>query len=406
MKRRLLARAVLALSLAVLPVLFRAQTPPSDPALTAHEWGTFTSIAGRDGHAAQWLPLTGSTDLPVFVEHFQGADFKGGLRGTVRMETPVLYFYTNHPTTLSVHVSFAQGLITEWYPHANRVEPVGLQTQTRMISYLNEWSRQHKQPDSSISWNSIKLEPGSSSTLPHEDRANHYYAARQTSSTPLRIKTQAGEQAEKFLFYRGVASFSVPVSAQLAHDGKILAQNLGAQEIPAMLLFERRGDKLGFRVADASAAGLTLDPPELNATMDSLEQAVEDMLIAQGLYHDEAQAMFETWRDSWFEEGSRLLCIVPRQFVDGVLPLTITPAPAQTVRVFVGRLELVTPATQRAVEQALATQDQSTLARYGRFLVPILENMIAGEKNSGRKAQLSEYLNNVYSAQVTQNTLN
>jgi hypothetical protein len=406
MKRRLLACAILALSLAALPVLFRAQTPPADPALTAHEWGTFTSIAGRDSHAAEWLPLTGSTDLPTFVEHFQTPEFKGGLRGTVRMETPVLYFYTNRPTTLSVHVSFAQGLITEWYPHANRVEPVGLQTQTRMVSYLKDWSRQHKQPDSSISWNSIMLEPGGSSTLPREDRANHYYAARQTSSTPLRIKTQSGDQTEKFLFYRGVASFSVPVSVQLANDGKILAQNLGAQEIPAMLVFERRGDKLGFRIADASAAQLTLDPPELNATMDSLKQAVEDMLIAQGLYQDEAQAMFETWRDSWFEEGSRLLYIVPRQFLDGVLPLTITPAPAQTVRVFVGRLELVTPATQRAVEQALATHDQATLTRYGRFLVPILENMIAGERNSAKKAQFNEYLNNAYNSQITQNTLN
>ena len=405
MKRRLLACAILALSLAALPVLFRAQTP-SDPALTAHEWGTFTSIAGRDGHAAEWLPLTGSTDLPTFVEHFQTPEFKGGLRGTVRMETPILYFYTNRPTTLSVHVSFAQGLITEWYPHANRVEPVDLQNQMRMMSYLNDWYRQHKQPDSSISWNSIMLEPGGSSALPREDKANHYYGARQTSSTPLRIKTQAGDQIEKFLFYRGVASFSVPVSAQLAHDGKILAQNLGAQEIPAMLLFERRGDKLGFRIADASATQPTLDPPELNATMESLKRAVEDLLIAQGLYQDEAQAMFETWRDSWFEEGSRLLYIVPRHFVDSVLPLTINPAPAQTVRVFVGRLELVTPTTQRAVEQALAVNDQTTLTRYGRFLVPILENMIAGEKNSAKKAQFNEYLNNAYNSQITQNALN
>ncbi len=406
MKRRLLACTILALSLAVLPVLFRAQTPPFDPALTAHEWGTFTSIAGRDGHAAEWLPLTGSGDLPSFVEHFQTLDFKGGLRGTVRMETPVLYFYTNRPTTLSVHVSFAQGLITEWYPRASRVEPVDLQNPMRMVSYLNDWSRRRKQPDSSISWNSIMLEPGGSSTLPREDRANHYYAARQTSSTPLRIKTQAGDQIEKFLFYRGVASFSVPVSVQLAHDGKILTENLTAQEIPAMLLFERRGDKLGFRMADASAAQANLDPPELNATVGSLKAAVEDMLIAQGLYQDEAQAMFETWRDSWFEEGSRLLYIVPRQFVDSVLPLSITPAPAQTVRVFVGRLELVTPATQRAVEQALATHDQTTLTRYGRFLVPILENMIAGEKNSAKKAQFSEYLNNAYGAQITLNTSN
>jgi hypothetical protein len=159
MKSRFLACAILALSLAALPILFHAQTPISDPALTAHEWGTFTSIAGHDGHAADWLPLTGSTDLPAFVEHFQNPNFKAGVRGTVRMETPVLYFYTNHATALSVHVSFAQGLITEWYPHADRVEPVGLQTQARMAAYYNDWNRRQKQPDSSISWDSIKLEP-------------------------------------------------------------------------------------------------------------------------------------------------------------------------------------------------------------------------------------------------------
>src|SRR5580765_6306968 len=391
MKLRLLVCVVLTLSIAALPHLSRAQTPTSDQSLTAHEWGTFTSIAGKDGRAAEWLPLTGSTDLPTFVEHFRSADFKGGLRGTVRMETPVLYFYTNHETTISVHVSFSQGLITEWYPHANRVEPVLRQAQ--MVAYLKDWGVHQKQPDSSISWDSIRLEPSGSAEPPREDRANHYYAARQTSSTPLRIKTQTGDQSEKFLFYRGVASFSLPVSARLAPEGKILAENLSTQEIPVMLLFERRGDKLGFRIADASAAQSAFDAPELTATMDSLKQAVVNMLIAQGLYQDEAQAMFETWRDSWFEEGSRLLYIVPRQFLDSVLPLSISPAPAQTVRVFVGRLELVTPATQRAVEQALATHDRATLARYNRFLVPIVERIIAGEKNSSRQAQLREYLN-------------
>jgi hypothetical protein len=406
MKSRLLACAVLALSLAALPLLFHAQTPSSDPALTAHEWGTFTSIAGKDGHAADWLPLTGSTDLPAFVEHFKTPDFKGGLRGTVRMETPVLYFYTNHATTLSVHVSFAQGLITEWYPHADRVEPAGLQTQARMVAYYNDWNRRQKQPDSSISWDSVTLEPGSSATLPSEDSTNHYYAARQTSSTPLRIKTQAGDQTERFLFYRGVASFSAPMSVKFTEGEKIVAQNLSSEEIPAMILFERRGDRIGFRIADASAAEPTLDPPELNGSMDSLKRAVEDMLIAQGLYQDEAQAMFETWRDSWFEEGSRLLYVVPRQFVDSVLPLSINPAPAQTVRVFVGRLELVTPATQRAVEQALAAHDQSTLNRYRRFLAPIVETMIASEKDPAKKARLLEDLNDLDNAQVTQNSLN
>jgi hypothetical protein len=101
-----------------------------------------------------------------------------------------------------------------------------------------------------------------------------------------------------------------------------------------------------------------------------------------------------------------LLYIVPREFVDYVLPHTIIPAPAQTVRVFVGRLELVTPATQRAVEQAFEADDRATLNHYGRFLVPILENMIAGERNSAKKAQFSEYLNDAYNTQITLNTSN
>src|SRR5260370_33772620 len=58
--------------------------------LTAHEWGTFTSIAGNDGEAVEWSPLTRSTDLPGFVEHFLDPGFRLGLRGTVGMERPGL----------------------------------------------------------------------------------------------------------------------------------------------------------------------------------------------------------------------------------------------------------------------------------------------------------------------------
>src|SRR5262249_39318884 len=35
--------------------------------LTVHEWGTFTSVAGKDGAAIEWRPLDGSRDLPNFV---------------------------------------------------------------------------------------------------------------------------------------------------------------------------------------------------------------------------------------------------------------------------------------------------------------------------------------------------
>jgi len=115
-------------------------------------------------------------------------------------------------------------------------------------------------------------------------------------------------------------------------------------------------------------------------------------LISQGLCPDEAHAMLETWRDSWFEEGARLIYIVPRSFVDSVLPLKIKPVPANTVRVFVGRLELITPETQRIVESAFAAGDHGTLAKYSRFLEPILTYMIQRTKDEQRQKQLLIYL--------------
>src|SRR5262249_27296266 len=45
---------------------------PVLPSLTVHEWGTFTSIAGRDGNAVLWRPLAGTADLPSFVYQIGG----------------------------------------------------------------------------------------------------------------------------------------------------------------------------------------------------------------------------------------------------------------------------------------------------------------------------------------------
>ena len=108
--------------------------------------------------------------------------------------------------------------------------------------------------------------------------------------------------------------------------------------------------------------------------------------------------MISTWRNSWFEEGSRLLYILPAPAVSAILPLAISPAPANTVRVFVGRLELVTPATERAIEQAFRMHDQPALDKYRRFLVPILNATIASaQADPARTGELRGYLNSAYS---------
>ena len=145
---------------------------------------------------------------------------------------------------------------------------------------------------------------------------------------------------------------------------------------------------------------MTLDPPELTATFDSLSRDLQDTLTRQGLYPDEARAMIETWRQSWFEEGSRLFYIVPGDFLNAILPLTINPVPAQTVRVFVGRLELVTPATTQAIGKILATHDLAGLQKYNRFLEPILEEMKAA--NPAQAGQIDRDLDLTYRSSIPQ----
>src|SRR5580698_9569176 len=96
---------------AAVALLAGAELNTKTAALVTHEWGTFTSVASEDGSAVEWAPLLGPGDLPCFVNRSDRV-YKALARGLVRMETPVLYFYSPQPTTLSVHVDFPKGLIT------------------------------------------------------------------------------------------------------------------------------------------------------------------------------------------------------------------------------------------------------------------------------------------------------
>jgi hypothetical protein len=329
--------------------------PAGTVPLTVHEWGTFTSIAGPDGTALSWLPQAGPTDLPCFVER-NLMNVKGSLTGTVRMETPVLYFYAPRDVTVRVSVGFRQGVITEWFPKAQvGTTPTG-------SGY-----------DGTIAWPEVNVLPRHAAEFPVETGARHYYKARNTSASPL----QSGSQMERFLFYRGVGTFAPPISATVQTDSTTLVWNSRGIPIGDVILFENRRGALAYNVRHVAGDRVTLERPELDdASAAPLGELVQ-ILVANGLYREEAEAMVDTWSDSWFEEGARLLYIVPRPAVDAILPLQIAPVPTDVARVFVGRMELVTPETRRDVGLALATNDRVTLEKYGRFLQPIGERVVA-----------------------------
>jgi hypothetical protein len=242
----------------------------------------------------------------------------------------------------------------------------------------------------------VRIEPQAFLPFPSGNSENRYYAARQTSSASLLIETPSGSQREKFLFYRGISALLPPPTATISPDGTLLLQNHFAEPIPIVIFFERRGEEAGYRVFGSLGSQGTLASPDLSEFTDSLSSNLEGILISQGLFPDEAHAMLQTWQNSWFEEGSRLIYIVPRTFVDSVLPLHVRPAPANIVRVFVGRLELITPSTENAVESALASHDETTLSKYSRFLEPILQSMILQSSDTSRRRLLARYLNSAY----------
>jgi hypothetical protein len=433
----------MALALAVALTTATAAFPIADDTLqhsgdlTVHEWGTFTSVAGADGSAIDWDVLGGKDDLPGFVKDQGYRCVKSRLGGTVRMETPVIYFYSPREVTARVRVLFPHGVITEWYPNGDNAiyESQSLMDQMGATMRSTMKSRMYSDGDvyqtkslidpaphglgpalvrlspslngidtslrnlmGAIGWNDIKIQPGSTAGFPDERRPSRYYAARGTDATPI----TAGDQHEKFLFYRGVARIPVPLSARLSEDGRVAVENRGPDPIPTAILFENRGGRLGYRNAGAIESsgaiqsGVTLDRPSLDGSFSQLRQDLESALVAQGLFPKEAQAMVETWRDSWFEEGSRLIYIVPAHAIDAILPLQIDPAPSQTARVFVGRIELVTEETKRLVEEAFARNDWPVIERYARFLDPILARI--STESPWKAQQVEQYLGKIPSS--------
>src|SRR5262245_30683645 len=103
--------------------------------LVVHEWGTFTSLAGAEGTSLDGLHH--ATDpLPAFVHaagpaarqspfHLWGdsSSYIPARNVNMKMETPVIYFYSGAPARVQVRVDFPGGLLSEWYPAASEVLP-------------------------------------------------------------------------------------------------------------------------------------------------------------------------------------------------------------------------------------------------------------------------------------------
>ena len=246
--------------------------------------------------------------------------------------------------------------------------------------------------------------PGADFSFPiaYSDHSR-YYAARETDAAPVQVCGTDGKsvQQEKFLFYRGVGTFDLPLSVKLEGESVVL-RNTSQDRIAHVILFENRGGKIGYQLIDDFTGEATYQRPKLNNNIDPLLQNLKQVLIGSGLYEREAAAMIKTWRDSWFEEGARVFYILPRQTTDAVLPITIEPRPADLVRVLVGRAEVITPEMENSVRaQVKLLSDPSPQVRetaaqairdHGRFSEPILKSILENEKDSSIRDRIRKLI--------------
>jgi hypothetical protein len=352
--------------------------------LVLHEWGTFTSFSGSNGAPVSFRP--NNSDLPGFVYYHAGDAFSKSDRlsryGTVSMETPVMYFYTDKAIQASVKVDFPKGWITEWYPRAATAPDENPQQPKKRVSM---------DAGETIRW-SVKLLPGEPAHFPHENGENPYYHARETDSVALQTTFQMPDnpttepirggsiaQHEKFLFYRGVGTFSPPVTVSAMGGGKVRVLNGAGGRVTGLVLLTVRNGRIGFQALDdlEGEAEAVATIPEATNTAADLGTVVEKGLIAAGLYEREAQAMVKTWDHAWFhEQGTRLLYILPRTRTDELLPITVSPQPAQVVRVMVGRHDFLTPEQESSADQQVARINaakaelaaaEAELVKLGRF---------------------------------------
>jgi hypothetical protein len=389
----------------------KAKAPAGD--LVVHEWGTFTSMQGSDGatleglqHEEEGLPpfvysRTKVRECPLRDKGYKGLEVE--VEGvTKKMETPVTYFYTDRPGRARVRVCFKQGLLTQWYPVTDLLGPAEAGRNDGPLDLA-------KVEKSFLEWDVEILPKGAGlSEIPAVEKGDPWGFARLPDSNVLRTTERRTPrmgpvEAEKFLFYRGIGRFSLPLRAVTSKGGEVTVHNDGDEPIRHVCAMRREGgtaslDYVEVVPARGSAKLTCAGGSEAGPVTEKLMALLRRALVKVGLYEKEAEAMVKTWERSYFHtEGFRLLYIVPEKFTNDVLPIAIDPAPKSMVRVLVGRLECITPEDEEEVEAAL--RDPSTaaskarLARLGRFLEPHVRRVLSITKDDAVKKAAKEILN-------------
>lgn len=350
--------------------------------LIVHEWGTFTELQNEQGISVGGIN-TDDEPVPDFVHRIspnllqptsepwrrsrrqRGKALQWNADITTRLETPVIYFYPpkdlREPMRLDVDVKLRGGWLSEFYPRAEFSAP-GLKQATIDPKAVG-----------TLRWANLRVDVDAS--VPESDE-HVWLAPRKTDGAT--VATPDGE-AENYLFYRGVGNFTGPVRVETVSPDQLRIHShfhtLNQREpltIPAAWLVSVQADgNVAYRslgAMDASPGGANV-LAETSRRFDRQDYSKENLnhltaemhhsLVEDGLYANEATAMLSTWERAYFQSpGLRLFYLLPQQWTDDRMPLTIS-TDADVDRVMVGRIELITDKHRELLEQIASHEPAS-----------------------------------------------
>lgn len=366
--------------------------PASDKGLVVHEWGTFLAMNGSDGVTLDGM-YHEEHALPGFVHARRTSELR--LPGSnLKGETPVIYFYTNTPTRVNVQVGFPSGVWTQWYPQASYVGPTLVQTGSLM-----------NPRNGRIGWMVDVIPP----SMPHKTppatdpdalwKHTRDVDAAFVSPVGSGSVSDTSSESERFIFYRGLGDARLPLTVS-ATGGARLTCGAGLTSVKHVYVLRVENGQGVYRYlpsleCDKSMSDVVPTMTKGLAVSRFADTLADDMaarLVDSGLYAKEARAMVNTWRTSYFtSDGVRVLFVLPQSWTDKFIPMTITPAPAELVRVMVGRIELLTASREYEAEAAisnLASPDSRVresafafLREQGRYVEPIIRRTLQTTKD-------------------------
>jgi hypothetical protein len=328
-----------------LPLL--AQDPPAG--LTVHEWGVLCVVQGSN-----WA-TTAAAGAPFDARKAEKAAYSLDFARTWTAAVgkiieewesrprvvfkPLIYFYCKDSQLVSVTVRVPKGRPSVWWPPETEFEP-----RPQVKPPIEDW--QEDQPmqrreeitpkNGLLHWLNLQIDPDADPSRFRPSPQDHWWhLARQTDSCPV----IAGRESERFLFYDALTPVEPALAVDWIAPDRVRLRNDGSRTIPLVVAIRVLDGKL------RAAHLLDLGPGVQRdlAPADSWS-GLAGLLEREGLYRKEAEGLQRIWTREFFQtDGHRVIYSMPRPQIDELLPLEVSPRPAQTVRVLLVQIESLGP---------------------------------------------------------------